>query len=362
MDACNPKVRYLIDSLDIESEVIDISTGEGEAGPRVAKIKTICCGRSQVTHHSDYGPQEGLLERLSSAQRAVAEQFVKEIRGTAEQPSVYQGVRVFMPQRGRWSSLMLAVVDETLPFTLLQGEAINALGLEATGFKVEIKFGMDLPRNTETYKAKLKLGDDEYEAIVAPVDMQVPCILGADVVRLAKAKGSKVYYQILDNDLNRACRNGIRSKNNSVLIIGSFKDGDRARLEVLREMLFAMGYRGIMIDDFADISDQTLEEKLIFFASLCKFVFCLDVNPAGHYVELSTCARCGFITAIVLGVQGKSTTAMIADMEIRNPFMKFFRSDPGGLAEIVEQVVGWADHAAGEKASKLDQLYGWRHT
>lgn len=353
-----PKLKYLIDSLEVESEIIDIATNE--VGATVATIRTACCGRSQLTNHSDYGAVGDLSSRFLIAQEAMAYQFVKEVRGIAQQPGVYQGVRVFMPQRNQWSCLMLAAVDDGLPFTLLQEETIGALCLEPTGAKVDISLGSSSPQEVMTYKAKIRLGDDEYDAFVAPAEMQVPCVLGGDVIGPAKAKSVKDYYRILDSDLDRAYRSSVRSKNSNVLLIGSFKGEDRAHLEAVRDILFAKGYRGVMIDDFADMSDQTLEEKLIFFASICKFVLCVDVSPAGHYIELAACARCGFITAIVLGIAGRSTTAMVADMAIRNPFMRFF--GPGGddLSSVIEEVVVWASQMSTEKSDKLNKIYGWR--
>lgn len=353
------KERFEIDGLTVESQVIE--TYSGHDGSKVARIETVCHGRSQITHHSDYGQDEGFIGRLKDAQELVARQFVKEVRGVAPEPRVFQGVQIEVPSTGKWSSVLVAAVDEDLPCSLLQASVIDALELEAIGVHRFLNQQTAGWEEATTYRAKIKLGPDLYDATFARANVQIPCVLGGDIISLVKAKGSKEFYQILDNDLDRAYRNAVRSKRNTVLIIGSFKKADREQLESARELLFARGYRGIMIDDFKDMGEQTLEEKLIFFASLCSFVLCIDVSPAGHYVELTTCARTGFVTAIVLGRGNHSTTAMIADLELRNRFMKFFEAaSSGDLAESIDEIVTWASAASREKVTQLDRLYGWR--
>lgn len=353
------KQRHQIEGLTVETQVIEVLSGHD--GSRVARIQTECHGRSQVTHHSDYGPDDGFSERLKDAEELIARQFVAQIRGVAPEPRAFQGLQIEVPSTGKWSNVLLAAVDQCLPCSLLHASIVDALQLEAVGLQKFFNQQTGEWQEVNTYSAKIKLGQDLYDATFARAELQVPCVLGGDVITLIKAKGPKEFYQVLDNDLDRAYRNAVRSKKNTVLIIGSFKSADREQLEAARELLFARGYRGIMIDDFKDMGEQTLEEKMIFFASLCSFVLCIDASPAGHYVELATCARAGFVTAIVFGRGSRSTSAMIADLELRNRYMKFFKLESPVISQgNIDDVVGWAVDASREKAAQLDRIYGWR--
>lgn len=356
------KKEFTIDGLNIVSEVIDIVLGE--QGAIVTTIKTSFGSRSKVTNHTDCIGESGYKDRLYKVQESNAELFAREIRGVANQPMVFQGIRIYLESKNEWSAVLLSSVDEGLSNTAIQKGLEVALGLPSAGMCVVTNAGTGYSEKCETFHARIKLWDEVYEDFrVVPVDMQNPCVLGRDVISKVKSQDSRSYYKLLDNDLDRAIRNGVRSKENTILLIGSFQDDDRKKLEKVREVLFINGYRGITLDDFTDIEDQTLEEKLILYASLSKFVLCLDINPAGHYVELITCARCGFITSIILGGkygEGFTSSFMISDLAIRNSFIRFTEIKDDDISFAIEDSIKWAEEEARRKANLLNGQYPWR--
>lgn len=134
-------------------------------------------------------------------------------------------------------------------------------------------------------------------------------------------------------------------------------------MDRLKDLLFDLGYQAILLDEFPDPEDYSLDQKMMFLASLCRFVVCVDSRPAGHYSELDHCARFGLVTAVVVGWNGKSelTSAMLWDIESRNRHCKKFVVEGELGRNFLEGIIEWADVAYQEKARYYNERYAeWR--
>src|SRR5690606_22546542 len=146
---------------------------------------------------------------------------------------------------------------------------------------------------------------------------------------------------IVPSQVNQVYQYAMSGRSNLVLLIGCFSKEERSKLGLVKDLLFNMGYQAVLLDEFPDAADHSLDQKMMFLASLCKFVICLDSRPAGHYLELDHCVRFGLVTAIVVNMENGSdlTSAMLWDIESRSPYCKKFAVDGEvGLARLEEIV------------------------
>lgn len=132
-------------------------------------------------------------------------------------------------------------------------------------------------------------------------------------------------------------------------------------MDLIRAALKRNGLVGIVLDEYSDIEEQDLTEKMVTFASLSKFVLADDIAPSGHIQELKICQDLRFVTA-VLRLGGRSSTMMQADLTGDLKYMKEFAYQAeADLSETVTAAADWARSAIFERSKRLNRLYSdWR--
>jgi len=158
----------------------------------------------------------------------------------------------------------------------------------------------------------------------------------------------------------RTLAGAAKCKKQYVVITGKYGHR-RPRLERIKAALATYGLTGLILDEYPDIEEQSLPEKLVTYASICRFVIVDDVEPSGHIDELRLCHELKFITA-VLRQRGRPATAMHAALSEEVTFLKVISYERDTQLETaVVEAAEWAAQAVDERANTLNRLYqAWR--
>ncbi|WP_323846006.1 hypothetical protein [Microbulbifer magnicolonia] len=321
---------------------------------------------SQTNNISYVAKEEIKIEDLDVSRRGFAKDLAREIRQSGNQTLNFEAVQVQDPGTGSWLNFLSATVDTNQPVTLLEEGIYSAFEDQHPVGSTSVRSSTGEIVKIPIYKAKFLIRNTEVATEVAFAKMQQPCILGNNTFSLLSHDNPKWYYDLKDNYINRAYRATISSKKNTILILGSFRKDQRSRLEEARKIVFDLGYRPLMLDDFEDIQEQTLAEKLMFFGAMSHMVICIDIESAGHYVELALCESLKFITAILhetpdeFGTIGTST-AMLAHLVTENNCINSFTIEESALDKTIEDALIWGNQFREDKMNRLNELYQcWR--
>jgi hypothetical protein len=161
-------------------------------------------------------------------------------------------------------------------------------------------------------------------------------------------------------DIVRALVGAARSKERTVLVLGSYERGEE-RLKGIRRSLDEVGFEGVMLKDFVDIPQQSVFEKMLMFGSLARFIICDESAASGHLIELKACSDIGFVTAILRN-HGKAVTWMNSDIASERTYLKIFSyENDSDLPVVVKESVQWADATVGERSKYYNEQYPWRN-
>ncbi|MGE5206836.1 MAG: hypothetical protein ACM3PW_14565, partial [Chlamydiota bacterium] len=187
-----------------------------------------------------------------------------------------------------------------------------------------------------------------------------PVILGGDFFQKALQGKEYVIRELIMPDHFRTLMNAARCKKKYVLVLGKYGD-QRERLHRIKQALADKMLTGLILDEYPDIEEQTLTEKMVTYATISRFVLADDLAPSGHIKELEICHDLKFVTA-VLRRKGKPATAMQADIGDEVSFIRDFSyDDEGDFERVISDAVDWANHAVRERANNLNRKYSdWR--
>jgi hypothetical protein len=250
-------------------------------------------------------------------------------------------------------------VDLSFSPSLLGPEFIEILKLERTGqLFCEIVNGQIT--HIPVYRGRVKFGEHEAETTFLPATYNGPVVLGGDFFQKALRGKEGLITELVMPDHFRTLANAARCKKRYALILGSYGER-RERLKLIKEALTKMGLVGLILDEYPDIEEQTLTEKMVTYASICRFVIADDIAPSGHIKELDICHDLKFTTA-VLRLKGRASTAMQADIGDEVSFIREFDyEDEAEIGQVVEQAAAWASEAVSQRSQSLNRKYSnWR--
>lgn len=298
------------------------------------------------------------LETLRNAQQCFAEQFARNLRGLAES-HVFPSVLISNPIGNANPICVVAGVDLSNPITLVHPELLRFLCAQMQPHPSEYG-GQNL--GPATFQLRIQFGSVVLNQVVyaSPnASHGFMCVLGNDFRDALRDLDWQLSRKLVEDNVAKAYRLGTKGRENTVLLIGSYQREDREQLSEISGILFSRGYRSLILDEFPDISDHSLEQKLLFLSSISKFALCMDSSASGHYVELSICARFGVITALLANGE-KPSTAMLYDLKVRNRFAEVFDLCNDDIGVTIDKVLVWAAQISTEKKSLYDDLYPWR--
>lgn len=212
------------------------------------------------------------------------------------------------------------------------------------------------------YRATIEFGKKNFQidAVAATSGSGSMCIIGADLILNAVEDRPELLFDLFFTDIVRALSSAARAKQRTVLVLGSYKDEGRKKLAIIRDALEKNDLEAVTLDDFADIHQQSLFEKMLMFGSLARFIVCDESEASGHLVELKACADIGFVTAL-FRPGGKAPTWMNADIARNHVYIKVlaYESDEDLALKVVE-AINWAEAKVKERGEHYNKEYPWR--
>jgi len=301
-------------------------------------------------------PEIDIVGSIEQFRCDMAEELAKVERGLTR-PQKYLLLTISNPS-GTKSTRCPATVDLTIGPTRIQAYLVSTLELLPSGrLYLESSPGGKQLR-LQLYSAKVAYGDLSFEIDVLPTRMNLMCVIGGEFIQRAIGPNYDWPYDLLSPPHWRALQDVSRAKKNTVLIIGKYAD-NTTRLREIQDVLKKEGYQGVLLQDFPDIEEQSLPEKMVLFACIARYVLCDDSLPSGHIEELKICSDLRFTTAI-LRPQGMASTAMQADLDQSCDFIKAFGYDPSNRLSVLANALSWADEKVRERSAKFNQTYTWR--
>jgi hypothetical protein len=211
------------------------------------------------------------------------------------------------------------------------------------------------------HRAVIEFGKREFEVDAVAATNGSMCVIGADLVLNAVKDRPELLFDLFLTDIVRALGSAARAKQRTVLVLGSYRDEGRKKLSTIRRVLDESGLEAVTLDDFGDIHQQSVFEKMLMFGSLARFIVCDESEASGHLIELKACADIGFVTAL-LRPQGKSPTWMNADIAKDRAYMRAIAYETDeDLSKKVLEAVEWAESKIRERADYYNQEYPWRY-
>lgn len=352
-----PPAKISVMGHDVTSEIVRVE--DRDDGGITFHIKSSCDSKRWGTRSQMYTmgvPRDyaNLSEHLESTRKTAAEFVVKEELGTATPRTHLLMMEVQTPEQ-KWLSVA-ATIDLGFGPSRIGKNYLDAFRFKPTGSSIAEVTSDGSVQALPIYSVTLRFGQHESQTWAVPFEGGLPLILGGHFVQ--NVSRSELLMELLVPEHWRALRNVARCKKKVVLIIGKYGE-QRGRLEQLQTLLAARGYQGLILDDFPDIEEQSLPEKMVLFASIARFVLCDDSAPSGHIEELRICSEMRFTTAI-LRPDGRASTAMQTDLGTSVDYIRVFEFSGSKFEETAITALGWAEEKVRERAAGFNRMYGWR--
>jgi hypothetical protein len=151
-----------------------------------------------------------------------------------------------------------------------------------------------------------------------------------------------------------------RRKEKSVLVLGSFKEAGRDRLERIRRFLVNHGYLPVLIDEYPDIPDQSLAQKVATVGLASRFVIAEDSEAAGQLYEIGAVCQANNLLTVILREQGRQASFMTRGASITSKVIAEYDYDASALEDTLDIAVEWAERTFAELGKSYGSTYPWR--
>jgi hypothetical protein len=268
------------------------------------------------------------------------------------------GAEIVGPTGKRMTAL--CGVDLSFPGTLLHPEIAKLLELAPTGEVYCHGVGSNVQK-IPVLRGAIKWGEKQIETKFLPMTYSGPVVLGGDFFQKYLQGKEKLIQELVMADHMRTLLSAARCKKNYVLILGKYGK-ERNRLTTIKRALNSQGLVGLILDEYPDIEEQSLTEKMVAYSTMCRFNLVDDLAPSGHIKELAICHELKFVTA-VLRLKGLAATAMQADVADEVSYIQEFSyDDDAELETVVNSAASWANEAVTSRAHDLNRKYSqWRN-
>jgi hypothetical protein len=327
------------------------------SGALEVTIQTGCAAPDGNIHYQT-NPITLIDPRGGSQLESFAENCAKWLQKLVwEKPVVKMYMMEFLKSTGE-SFHIPCVINIAQPNTFIDPIFIDISGAPRIGgFRPPENMTIELP----VYAVRFRLGGKTIETAAISARAGATSVLGGHLLQQATNGDMDILFQLFMSDTVRALSAVARAKRGTVLILGSFSDAGRERLRIIRLALEKDGLTGVKLDDFADIHQQSLFEKMLMFGSVAGFIVCDESLASGHLIELKACSDIGFVT-VILRNQGKPVTWMNADIAEERTYLKIFSYDShSDLETAVGEAVKWAQRKVTERAEYYNGKYPWRN-
>lgn len=353
--------QYVLRGIEVTSEVVKDEQLEPKS--RALVIRSSCLSKRwgvRTQDHSYTCPSEWeeFESSFEQTRQQAAETLVKTELGELPEKGVPLLVVELIGPAGQRMTPACAV-DLSFSPSLLSPELINFLGFERTE-QLYCETTNGQLSHIPLYKGRVRFGDYQTETTFLPATYNGPVVLGGDFFQRALRGKEGQISELIMPDHFRTLMNAARCKKKYVLIVGSY-GVQKERLKEIKEALGGAGLTGLILDEYPDIEEQTLAEKMVTYAAISRFVIADDSAPSGHIKELDICHDLKFITA-VLRPKGRAATAMQADIGDEVSYIREFDYEKApDIQKLIKEVVTWADETVNQRAQTLNRKYSaWR--
>lgn len=354
---------YNIQNITVLSKVVRDWVDEAK-GTRHVVIESSCKSERWETRKQDHSlttPKEyrEFAVALERARTDAAEAIARVERMGDEQCPKANLLGIEIEHHGNKRLRAVASLTTATPYTLMPSGMIRALEIPATGQYHYERQGTTVA-SIPVYHALIHFDDLAIDTLIVPSEHNGPMVVGGQFLQVAFNQRRADLIQLLLPDHLQSLSSAARSKKSTVLLLGKY-GSHRGRLDSIKRVLHAKGLNGIVLDEYPDIEEQDLPEKMLTFASISKFVLVDDIAPSGHIHEFKICQEMRFITAL-LRCNGRPSTMMQADIAAEVLYIKEFSYDSElDLEGTVGTAADWADSAIIERSRRLNRLFAeWR--
>jgi len=247
------------------------------------------------------------------------------------------------------------MIDTGADKSMISPDVLKEAGIE---IKNDSPFVVQTVNGTViAYSVKVKIIAEGKKITLIPTVFHgtpLPLLLGMDFI---KATGYLPLYLKQFSVLYRYIQ---KYRKNCVLIIGNDTDKDSLlRLQKIQDKLRSLNYEGILLKDYPDIQEQTIEEKLNLFGSVARFIICENSFYSGHIDELSICARNRFVT-VIMQETGRYTTYLQMCYPIDFSFIKKIEYNLDTMEDSVAKAVQIGESLVVRRKRELNKVYKFR--
>lgn len=253
------------------------------------------------------------------------------------------------------------IVDTGAQISFIDSFLLEQMGIEIPDDAIKERIVSYNGLSYEAPRIEVKMIADNKKISIMPVvarSFSMPLILGKDFLK--EIKSSRLYIQQGIKQFSALFDEIKKYRERCILIIGcDSTDEGRAKLDNIRGVLDNLGYEGILVRKYRDIESQSIEEKMILFASITKFVICENSYFSGHIDELNICARNRLVT-VVVHEKGKYTTWMQSCYPIDFSFIKKIQYTQKTFQRDIVKAVKIAEKLVNERTKALNREYKYR--
>jgi hypothetical protein len=152
---------------------------------------------------------------------------------------------------------------------------------------------------------------------------------------------------------------GPTSRGGRVLILGKDTGDGLTRLRSVQTQLIALGYDAVLIKDQPEVRGESVIQKVLHYATSCRFVILDNTEASGHLYELPHVSKSAECITVVLQERGRGSTWMLEDAFFRHNHWRKFEFDSSELASVLEQAVAWAEDFKERFAEHQETVLPW---
>jgi hypothetical protein len=151
-----------------------------------------------------------------------------------------------------------------------------------------------------------------------------------------------------------------RRKEKTVLLLGSFKKAGRERLNQIRDYLVRHGYLPVLVDEFPDIEDQNLAQKVATIGLASRFVMVDDSEAAGQLYELAAVCKANDLLTVIVRERGQQASFMTRGVSTTSNVINEYDYDVPTLNDTLDEAIRWAERRVTELEQAYRSTYPWR--
>lgn len=249
----------------------------------------------------------------------------------------------------------VAPVDTLAQTSIINFEVLKFLGYKKKKLHHVTRISLDGMSLAYIAKVQVNAERKKFNLDMAAVrNFQPRIVLGIDFLR--KIDNLTCYLK----DFSHLYTLIKQSKRKCVLIIGDDKNNFDV-LYLIKRRLRTFGYEGILLKEYQDIEEQSIEEKMNMFGNLARFVICENSYPSGHIDELNICTRNRLITIILQEkrIRGGATWMQSCYSKDFN-FIKRILYKPATLISAIDKALKIGEYLVAKRKRAFNKEYKYR--